>query len=217
VDPSLEDRQNQIGVPLLCVARSETTRQSIIDALRRQQADVAADRADTLAGEVFAVVLDMHGEDDIARPRDVAAEVNRLRAKAGGVEVDKLGGKQRMSSHAAGKIMRTDLGLHRLLKDSVGARYQIEPGRLRQLCLRFGEDPSKLPGGHAVATSPTSQRHLSSSSPTENSLIDSAKAVDGFSDVGDVAGGQPRDPEEHHPETSLLDEPEATEREVFEV
>ena len=58
-DSGLEDRQNQIGIPLLSVARTPDARAAVVEVLKSQEADTAADRSDTLAGEVFRVVLAM--------------------------------------------------------------------------------------------------------------------------------------------------------------
>ena len=90
-DPELEDRANQIGLPLLAVARTDETRRRIVDALKAQQGDVAADRADSLAGEVFTAILALACPGETVRPGDAAMEVNRRRAEQAGIEMDRLG------------------------------------------------------------------------------------------------------------------------------
>lgn len=79
-DPRLEDRGNQIGLPLLSIAGPKT-RETIVAALVEQQAALAADRADSLAGEILEVVFAIAELNDVGwhavRPKDVAREFNR--------------------------------------------------------------------------------------------------------------------------------------------
>ncbi|MBU0717385.1 MAG: hypothetical protein KJ749_03980 [Planctomycetes bacterium] len=70
--PELEDRANQIGLPLLAVARSDAVRAQIVAALKEQQGAVAADRADSLPGAVFEAVLAVGEIGDEVRPGAVA-------------------------------------------------------------------------------------------------------------------------------------------------
>lgn len=142
IDPTLaaadlEDRLNQIGLPLLAVARSDDARARIINALREQQGAVAAERSETLAGEVLAVVLAVAASGDDIRPRHVAQTLNKNRADADGVEVDKLG-KRRLTAELVGRVFRRDLELRRLSRDSIGVRYTLDAVRADELRKRFG-------------------------------------------------------------------------------
>ncbi len=64
VDPSLaqkelEDRANQIGLPLFSVARDEQSRAQIIAAFKRRQRSIHEDRAETRAGQVLRAILEI--------------------------------------------------------------------------------------------------------------------------------------------------------------
>ncbi len=132
----------------------------IVQALREQQANVAADRGDSFVGEVFTVVVETVRAGDEVRPKVVAAEVNQRRADTEGMDVDKLPGKRRVTPHVVANILRKELELTRLEKDRDGARYRLDTGRLDQLRVRFGHT---LP-----ATSQTSHRHTGVQSSQEN-------------------------------------------------
>ncbi|MHC4063642.1 MAG: hypothetical protein ACYSUI_03960 [Planctomycetota bacterium] len=173
-DPALEDRGNQIGLSLLSVACSAEARQRIIGALRDQQTKVAADRGDSLAGEVFSIVVESVKPGDDVRPGKVAREVNRRRAGGEGIDLDKLAGRRRATPHQIGKILRDDLELPRLVKDRDGARYRLDPARMEQLCQRFGVNPPATSQGHTLPTTSHGNR-----------LFDSAS---GACDVGDDGG-----------------------------
>ena len=207
-DPGLEDRSNQIGLPLLAVARSKHVRARIVVALREQQGTIAQDRADTLAGEVFRAILGIAEPGDVIHPGEVAAAVNQARADADSTEPDKLG-KRAVDSRKIGWVLRGDLELPRdsRARDRLGARYCLDAGRVDQLAKRFGGPP---PG-----SSTTSQRHVTQERHTENALFDSAKAecdvdVDGDvlsgmgGDTGDDTPIEAPEPAEWSPETAAL-------------
>jgi hypothetical protein len=136
-DAQLEDRANQIGLPLLAVARTDETRRQVVGVLRRQQGSLAASRAETLAGEVFAVIVAMADVGDTVRPSEVAKRVNQVRADAVGVEVDKLG-RQAVTPQRVGRILSGELELPVDARDSIGMRYRLAPRRMAQLAQRFG-------------------------------------------------------------------------------
>ena len=143
----LEDRHNQIGLPLLSIARSADVRQRIVDALRSQQESVAQERADSLAGEVLAVIVEIHSPDETVRPGLVAREVNVRRAQADGVDPDKLPVNRKLSPQKVGRILRGELELppDDPARDNEGARYRLDPARLVQLGRRFGHRPAETP------------------------------------------------------------------------
>lgn len=180
-DDRLEDRLNQIGAALFAVA-DESGRDCIVRALLAQQREIAADRADSIAGEVFEaakVVIDGVG---IVRPGEVAKEINRNRAAASGVDVDKLGNRG-VNPWKVGRLLSGILEFRRDGKDEKGARYRLDEDRRHQLELRFG--------GVSGETSETSKRQLSSERSAETRPVDSASAVSDVPDVSDVPGEVP--------------------------
>ncbi len=179
-DPDLEDRYNQIGLPLLSVARTADTRRQIVEALREQQGNVAADRGDTLAGAVFEAVLALVQAGRPIRPGDVAQEANRRRAAVEGVEVDKL--RQPVGAHKVGWILKGDLELPRG-RDNVGTLYGLPEARAQQLCQRFGVSPETLP--------PLQHCHPTPELPPENALFDGANGVGGNGGNGGNPAGVP--------------------------
>lgn len=170
-DSRLEDRFNQIGLPLLAIAQSPEIRGVIVSALLAQQGNVAADRSDTFSGEVFDVLASFwrEGRTEV-HPGEVSSEINRRKAETEGVSVEKL--RDKMTPHFAGKLLSKDLELPRLPKGSKGARYALDKARLGQLASRFGVSLEE--------TSPTSP---------ENPVFDSASEGSDVSDDRDVAGG----------------------------
>jgi hypothetical protein len=175
-DPRLEDRFNQIGLPLLAVASSEQ-RRVILTALSSQQEGIAGTRGQTLAGMVLQAALKSGAVSGEARPGEVAQEVNLQRAKADGLEVKDLG-RERMSSHKAGRILAHDLELPPAPKDARGAKYRLEPSRVAQLCRRFGVD---LPE--------TSQSSLSPQNGPHDPQVNDVSDVCDDSDVSGEPGG----------------------------
>ena len=127
-DPTLEDRANQIAIPLLSIAESGAARAEIVAALKEQQAGVAADRGDTTVGQVVAVLLDLYVPGQLVRPQTVCEEVNRQRASDLGKDVTELG-RLTVTPHRVGRIIRVDLELPRAPKDNSGARYTLEKRR----------------------------------------------------------------------------------------
>ena len=134
-DPRLEDRMNQIGLPLLAVAQSPEVRGAIVSALLEQQGSIAADRSDSLPGEVFDVLRNLYQPGDQVRAGAIAAEINRKRAEADGIEVEKL--KFSISSHRVGRILAHELELRREDRDAKGIPYRLDPRRFDQLLRRF--------------------------------------------------------------------------------
>lgn len=159
-DPELEDRSNQIALPLLTVARNAENRQRIVAALRQQQRAISADRADALPGEIFIVLCQLFAVGEIVHPGEVADELNRRRAEAAGVEVGQLG-RQRVSSHRVGRILKSELELprDRQERDSRGSRYRLEPRRMAELSQRLGGTLAQL--SLSSATISSLQKHCS--------------------------------------------------------
>ncbi len=176
-DPALEDRANQIGLPLLSIARTDEDRARIVAVLGERQQAIALDRAATLAGEIVEVIEAMTEPDDDVRPGLVAQEVNRRRAAAEGIEIGKL--RKPATAHRVGRVICGELELPQLPKDNQGARYQYHPERRAELCARYGVPLSE--------TSLSSYRHSSLQTSPENPLFDSAGGVSDVSDVGDVS------------------------------
>lgn len=139
-DPRLEDRQAQIGLPLLAIAGTEDGRGRVIAALLEQQDNVAADRSDTLACLVFEAAMGIAQPGDTVFCGDVSNEVNRRRAAAEGVELDKL--RKPTTSHRVGKVLRQDLEFTRGTRTPKGIPYRLSPERAAQLQVRFGVPPS---------------------------------------------------------------------------
>jgi hypothetical protein len=178
--PDLEDRANQIGLPLLSVARSDAVRRRIVAALREQQGATAADRSDSLAGEVFGAILAIAGPGDIVRPKDVAGQVNRRRADGLGVDLDKL--RFAITPQKVGRIIANELELPRETNDATGVRYRLDPGRMDQLAIRFGATP--------VETPQTPYLHSAPETPLKNPPDGAENAVCGDSGDSGVCGGR---------------------------
>lgn len=181
-DPKLEDRANQIGLPLLSVARSEDARGRIITALKDQQAGVAAERADTISGEILEAILAIANPGDTIRPGEAADAVNRHRAETAGTDVDHLG-RQALSPRRVGSLMTRELELPRAGRDRGGVLFHLAPERIEQLTRRYGV---RLPG--------RAQRtyvHPPHPSASETGLFDSASGdnVRCAHDVRRVEGG----------------------------
>lgn len=162
----LEDRLNQIGRPLMAVAATPEAKTSVIAALRAQQESVAADRSDSLAGEVFEVALAIGEVGGIVRPADVAREFNKRRAADEGIDVDKL--RDKLTAQKAGYMLKGVLELPKD-RDRHGKFYRLTLDRVQQLRQRFGHPPEK------PAQSAT--RHADETRHAENGLLDSASAV----------------------------------------
>lgn len=188
-DPRLEDRGNQIGLPLLSVANTAEVRERIVEALQEQQDAAAVERAESWEGEVFAACLAVGQAGGMVRPKDVVAEVNRRRADAAGVKVEKLPKRQCMTPQWCGKIMRRDLALSPYGRDNRGAWYSLNPVRVDQLRRRFGEGGPQESG---VAPGQGHQRHNVTRHPeghAKSGPLDSAKAESDVGDDSDVTGG----------------------------
>lgn len=185
-DPRLEDRGNQLGASLYAVARTSEGRARVVNALLEQQQTIAADRSDSFAGEVLEVALTVASIGDTVRPRDVSAALNKRRAEEQNLDdVGNLPKNQRVNPWKVGRILAKDLELPRQPKDNQGARYLLAPGRVRELCARFGVDFRKTP-----QTQPTS---LFTQNVTENRHSDARNGDCDVRDVRDVSGGIPPD------------------------
>ncbi|MEK6676661.1 MAG: hypothetical protein AABZ47_13540, partial [Planctomycetota bacterium] len=185
-DHRLEDRFNQIGLPLIAVARTDDDRERIVSALLAQQGNVAANRAESLTGEVYEVVAALAQPGDEIRPGDVANEINRRRAAASGVSVDKL--KHALTPERVSKVLARELELPRLIRDSRGSRFQVNPDRWDQLKRRFGDTPAKH-----------TQPSLHTPSPEETAIL-TTKTAFSVGCVSSVSsqGGTPTDIDIHH-------------------
>ncbi len=190
IDPSLaasglEDRLNQIGLPLLSIAQDDKVRTAIVRALREQQASVAADRADSLMGSVFEAVLATVESDGTVRPGVVAAEANRRTAKTEGIELEKP--RKPLKSHKVGWVLKRDLELHRD-RDRAGTFYRLTANRARLLAIRFGAPLTGLPQ--------LPHCHTATTLPHESGLLGSASGdCDNGGNCGNVgdAGGNVAD------------------------
>ena len=167
-DPRLEDRMNQIGMPLMAVAKTEEGRARVVTALRQQQKEIATNRADSLPAEVLEAALAIAGPDDPVRPGNVAGQLNRHRADVRGVTVDKLSYRDRISPEKIGWVLRKVLEIPRE-RDRDGVYYLLANTRVRQLCDRFG-----------LVSSPetANPQHLHSEPTQKNGLFDSASGDD---------------------------------------
>ena len=202
-DPRLEDRSNQIGLPLLAVARSEDVRDQIVTALREQEGTIAADRGDTFAGEILAVVVETTRPGGDIRPGDISREINRRRGEAEHIDVERLG-RRRVTPHLVGKVVRQELQLPRLERDRAGARYSLDPHRLGELCERFAVSP------------PASAPSAPSAPSAQNALFGSVRGVCDVGVEGDVpqgGGGPPQGDVDSKPDSEdpAEDESEPTE------
>lgn len=167
-DDGLEDRFNQIGLPLLAVA-GEKRRGRIVAALTELQGNMADRRADTWSCEIFEAALATADPCGVVRPGAVAAEVNRRRSAADGIDIDRLG-KRRLTAEKAGWTMKRQLEFIRE-RGRAGTTYRFTEDRRRELCLRFGipwETLSRLQHCNTAADCNT-----------ENGLFDSASGVGG--------------------------------------
>lgn len=135
----LEDRGNQIGLPLMTVAKlvgGEGLVESIVAALKHQQKQIAEERADSLAGEVLQAVMD-HAErehTDIVRPGEIATRLNRRRSDELGEEIPL---RDRVTAHRVGRILKNELEFPYVSRDGSGARYQVDSDRMKSLLERF--------------------------------------------------------------------------------
>ena len=128
-DPRLEDRLNQIGLPLLAVAPGQSTTSIIRMALRDMQRRIASDRLDTLAGEVWQSIVEMAKPGQIVRPGEVADRVNKRRGNSSG-------GRWAVGSEKVGRVLLHDLELERT-RDAQGTCYRLTEERLAELRCRF--------------------------------------------------------------------------------
>ena len=184
-DPTLEDRFNQIGLPLLSLARTDEDRRLIRAALAGQQDDIAQSRSESWQGEVFGAILRLYLVGDIVRPSAVAHEVNRRRSEADGIDIGKL--RFILTREKAGSIIRRDLAIphDEQRRDADGVRYKLTEDRSRQLRLRFGH-PLPEPTQPTQPTQPTSEPAQPTQPTSENRIgaIENAVNVSRVSRVG---------------------------------
>ncbi|MBU0717384.1 MAG: hypothetical protein KJ749_03975 [Planctomycetes bacterium] len=105
--------------------------------------------------------------------------MNRRRAEAEGIEVDRL--HKPLSSTKAGRIMKHELELPQRKRDDGGARYWLQPARVEQLARRFGVEP--------LGTSGMSERQSSARTSAENRPPEPINGDSDVSDVNDVSPG----------------------------
>jgi len=136
---TLEDRSNQIGLPLLSLAGSAEVRDKIVAALAAQAQRTADARSDTVPGEVLAAILATVRPGAVFYPDAVAQAVNQQRASELGCEVVHLPAARTLTARRAGPIIREVLELPSDVqeRDSKGKRFVAEPKRLAELCRRF--------------------------------------------------------------------------------
>lgn len=186
-DPRVEDRLNQIGLPL-CAVAGDRGRHIVIDALLEQQTILAADRGDSLPGEILHAILQLAKPGGSVHPGDVANKINSQRAEAQGLEVDRLPKGERISSNKAGWILKVVLELPRE-RDRTGTSYKLDEARIGQLCQRFGVTPENLPH--------LQHCHAPHTLPRENTLFEAENADCGKCDNGGNVTGMPGDGDNH--------------------
>lgn len=191
-DRELEDRANQIGLPLLAVALPES-RPSIIAALRGAQDDVAADRSMSFEATVFEHALSA-AFNDVVRPVDVANSMNQARAMEQGL-VDAMGNadvsklRNGVPAWKVGNVMAKELALPRESRDSKGVKYRLSPVRVAELKKRFGitDTPDNSPPSLFPSVNPPSDP----THPTldEEEYNNNTINIDDFDSVGFSVGG----------------------------
>lgn len=139
-DTGLEDRANQLALPLMRIAGTPDGRRIIADALREQQRSLAADRADSLPGEVLETILKMASVGDTVRPKDVANRINQQRADDNRLDLDKLPKDQRLRPQTVGKMLGMVLELPKG-RDGSGVYYTLASGHVELLTARYGLTP----------------------------------------------------------------------------
>ena len=184
-DPELEDRANQIGLPLLSVAKDQGSRQRIVEALRGQQQEVAETRLDSLEGQVLEAAFSISHVGGTVRPKAVAEEVNRRIADSLGLsDVSQL--KKPIGARKVGHILRKGLELagHR---DGQGWVYELSESRVTQLAQRY-----------AIPILEQRARRTDVHCPEENQLFSSENADSCTSERHVRSAGQPDGCRESH-------------------
>jgi len=149
-DPRLEDRANQIGLPLFAVARTPERRAVIAEALCEQQGRIAADRGESFAGEVLEAALRVARLGETVTAAEVAKELNRERAERLGVEIDRL--RDVTTPKNVGRVLARELELPRAARRARVRPYRLDAGRVAELCRRFGVNPPDGVGEHDQPT-----------------------------------------------------------------
>ena len=150
-EAGLEDRLNQIGLPLLSNAADEEARCDIVQALLDQEAAQRMPDWDEPRA-VFEVLLHKFSSGDIVRPGRVAQMINEKRSE--GLDPDETSPfGQTITAHRVGHILSKSLEMPTpsSRRDKDGARYCFTTETRDRLCRRFGISPSE--------TSQTSERH----------------------------------------------------------
>lgn len=137
-DPTLEDRLNQIGLPLLSVAEGQSVRAIVLKALRDTQARITSDRLDTLAGEVWQVILELGlaKPGEVIRPGKVAERLNERRGYHPGSTHSK---GPKLTEEKIAWVFKRDLELTPDGRDASGSRYRLTRERCLELQRCFGE------------------------------------------------------------------------------
>jgi len=141
---NLEDRLNQIGLPLFAVARHEDARAAIRKALQNTQDRIMSDRMDTSPGRVWQAVVSMAGPGDRVRPGEVAAQLNKLGLNDVG-----------LSPETVGRVLKKELELLGK-QDGKGTFYTLRPERFSDISRRFGMASVKT-----ATTAKTARKRLS--------------------------------------------------------
>jgi hypothetical protein len=107
IDPSLriegvEDRLNQIAIPLLSAVRNETYRQALVAAVHRSQAAIVERWADSLAGRIAKKLVFYWKRDPCFKwtVGDLTRELN-----------ESLPPDERVTARKVGEVIRSQLGL----------------------------------------------------------------------------------------------------------
>lgn len=139
----IEDRSNQIAVPLLSIVRDASARATIVSLLRGVQREIQTQKADSWAGQIVEYLAYQWTESaDEVPVKNVTLHLNGLTAEAQDIAVDKL--RRPLTSQKVGRIVREELGLGTVRR---GGIYQIQfsAERFAALQLRFLEVPVAPP------------------------------------------------------------------------
>lgn len=188
LDPNLavegiEDRLNQIGIPLLSTVQDESVRAKMVELLRASQAAIVASKSQTWAAFIIRYLKEQWKRDNGRGVflKDIAQKLNAQMAAEKGVPVDRLRGS--VTSKGLGTIVRDELGL-KTVRASTGYYYVVRNrGRLAELAKRYGvESGGATPSGEV-------RKSEIEASPTPKPLIN--KDVGEESDFRTLDGGVP--------------------------
>jgi hypothetical protein len=145
--PGLEDRLNQIGIPLLSVVADKGVKESIVATLKKSEAALAAARSRSLAGEIVAIIHQrlQAGVNIDLTVAMVTGDLNSRHAIDDGTDVGQL--RSPLTGRKVGRIIREELGLQPVRR---GGYYHIvlDHDRLSELYKRYlpPETPQESPG-----------------------------------------------------------------------